>query len=150
MAANNQEALQDLARHLKLSLAFNADNVCDLVVDDAVITCEGDPDGTTLQMNGIVGDLPDSQDAALLKVLLIANFNGQGVGTARLGMDHISEEIVLGRTIDVTRLPETGLAGELESFANYLHFWRKQLPKSAAEAAQGTATPEPVHAGMRV
>ena len=62
MLNDNTAALQALASALKIALTFNDDDVCDLVLNgDALVTFEGDPQGTTLHINGVVGTLPDPQ-----------------------------------------------------------------------------------------
>ena len=42
-------------------------------------------------------------------MLLQANFNGQGSGANSLGIDHVSDEVVLGRSVDVCTLGGDGL-----------------------------------------
>lgn len=129
MAHNNAEALEAIARMLNLSLSFNSDGVCDLILDDgSVITLEGDPNGTTLRLNGVVGDLPDPESAQALRLLLQANFNGQGTGASSLGLDHVSGEVVLGRSVDVSSLGSDGLVPVLSEFANHLVHWIDRLP----------------------
>ena len=76
---------------------------------DALITLEGDPQGTTLRINAVVGVLPEADSPQALRLLLQANFNGQGTGANSLGIDHVSGEVVLGRTVDVSTLGPDGL-----------------------------------------
>lgn len=136
MATNNQEALTALAATLGIdSLTFNSDHVCEILFDDeAVVTLEGRPDESHLRINGLVGDLEDSDSAEALRTLLHANFNGQGVGNASLGMDHVSNEVVLGQTVDVAAIGAAGLAKVLEAFVNYLMYWRENLRQVTAGA----------------
>lgn len=136
MAQNNSALLANLARSLNIELAFDSDNVCELLIDDdAVVTLSGDPDSTTLRILGVVGDLEDPSDPAALQLLLQANYNGQGVGEASLGMDHVSLEVFLTQSVDAAALGHEGLSPVLECFVNYLAFWRKHLGKLAAPGA---------------
>lgn len=140
MASTNSEALAGLARTLNLDLKFDGDNVCELLIDDdAVVTLAGDPEGTSLRISGLIGDLEDPADPAALQLLLQANYNGQGVGEAAIGMDHVSLEIYLTQPVNVAALSEEGLAPVLERFVNYLSFWRENLNKLAVSApGEGT------------
>ena len=64
---------------MNIPLTFNDDGVCDIVLNgDALITLEGDPQGTTLRINAVVGALPEPDSPEALRLLLQANFNGQG------------------------------------------------------------------------
>jgi len=136
MLNDNTAALRALATALKIPLAFNEDGVCDLVLNgDALVTFEGDPQDTTMRINGVVGILPDPQDPQALQLLLQANFNGQGTGPCSLGLDHVSGEVVLGLRMDVTTLGETGLEPVVGEFANYLIYWRGNLPRLLREEA---------------
>ena len=102
MLQDNTQALQALAATLNIPLSFNAYGVCDVVMNgDALITLEGDPQSTTLRINAVVGVLPEADSPQALRLLLQANFNGQGTGANSLGIDHVSDEVVLGRTVDV-------------------------------------------------
>ena len=133
---NNTDAIQALAAGVNTPLAFDDEGVCDLVLDgDAIVTLEGDPQGTTLQINGVVGTLPDPQEPQALQLLLQANFNGQGTGACSLGLDHVSGEVVLGLRVDVTTLGEAGLAPVVGEFANYLIYWRDNLLRLLSEEA---------------
>lgn len=133
MAQNNAEALADLAKSLGIQLDFDGDHVCELLIDDdIVVALTGDPEGTTLRLTGIVGDLENPDDPQALQFLLQANFNGQGVGDASLGMDHVSQEVVLTQSVGVAALGESGLTGTLEKFVHYLTFWKQNLSKLAA------------------
>ena len=79
MHHDNSEALRALAATLEIPLSFNDDGVCDLVLNgNALITLEGDPQGTTLRINAVVGALPEPDSPEALRLLLQANFNGQG------------------------------------------------------------------------
>jgi hypothetical protein len=134
MLNDNTAALQSLASALKIALTFNEDDVCDLVLNgDALVTLEGDPQGTTLRINGVVGTLPDPQAPQALQLLLQANFNGQGTGPCSLGLDHVSGEVVLGLRVDVTTLGETGLQPVVGELANYLIYWRDNLLRLLSE-----------------
>jgi hypothetical protein len=141
--SNNTDTLQALAAALNISLTFNDDHVCDLLLDgDALVTLEGDPQGTTLQLNGVIGPLPDPQSPQGLRLLLQANFNGQGTGSCNLGLDHVSDEVVLGRQVDVTTLGEAGLEPVVGEFANYLLYWRANLQRLIAEESTPAANRE--------
>ena len=86
-----------------IPLSMNADGVCDLMMNgDALITLEGDPQSTTPRINAVVGVLPEADSPQALRLLLQANFNGQGTGANSLAIDHVSNEVVLGRKVDVT------------------------------------------------
>lgn len=136
MPIDNTAALQALASTLKIALTFNDDDVCDLVLNgDSLVTLEGNPQGTTLRINGVVGNLPDPQAPQALRLLLQANFNGQGTGPCSLGLDHVSGEVVLGRGVDVTTLGEAGLEPAVGEFANYLIYWRDNLLRLLSEEA---------------
>ena len=131
---NNSAAVQALAALLKISFSLNNDGVCDLVLDgDVLVTLEGHPEATTLHINGVVGPLPDLQSPQALRLLLQANFNGQGTGSCSLGLDHVSDEVVLGRKVDVTTLGEAGLEPVVGEFANYLLYWRDNLLRLLSE-----------------
>lgn len=129
MAHNNADALDAFGRALNLNLSFNSDGVCDLILDDGtVITLEGDPAGTSLRVNGVVGHLPEPPSAPVLRLLLQANFNGQGTSVSSLGLDHVSGDVVLGRSVDVSTLGSEGLVPVLTEFANHLVHWCDRLP----------------------
>jgi len=135
MPHDNAAAVEDLARHLGIALSFNGDGVCELVVDgEASITLEGDPQDTTLRINGVVGHLPDPHEPGALRLLLQANFNGQGTGEASLGLDHVSDAVVLGRAVRMDELGHDGLAPVLEAFANQFAHWRERLPRLIRDA----------------
>lgn len=128
MARNNADALADLAASLGIQLSFDGDNVCELLIDeDIVVALTGDPEGADLRITGIAGDLDDPDDPAALQLLLQANFNGQGVGDASLGMDHVSQEIVLTQSVAVGALDGQAFASTLEKFVHYLTFWKQNL-----------------------
>jgi hypothetical protein len=149
MARNNAGALADLAASLGIELSFDGDNVCELLIDDeTVVALTGDPQGADLRITGIVGDLEDPEDSAALRLLLQANFNGQGVGDASLGMDHVSQEIVLTQSVAVGAFGNQGLAGTLEKFVHYLTFWRQNLTNLAVEGMGDLS--DAVPGGMRV
>jgi len=136
----NAQALQALAATLNIPLSFNAHGVCDVVMNgDALITLEGEPQGTTLRINAVVGALPESDSPQALRLLLQANFNGQGTGANSLAIDHVSGEVVLGRTVDVTTLGPDGLVKPVREFARYLLYWRRNLLHQVAQAC----SPEP-------
>lgn len=77
----------------------------------------------------MVGDLTDSDSSQSLQKLLYANFNGQGTGVNSLALDHLSDEVILTRAVDVKNLGSEGLKPELEDFANYFVFWKENLKK---------------------
>jgi len=143
MPHDNAAAVERLARYLGIILSFNRDGVCELIIDGNVsITLEGDPHGTSLRVNGVVGHLPDPHEPGALRGLLQANFNGQGTGDASLGLDHVSDAVVLGRTVRTDELGHDGLAPVLEAFANEFAHWREHLPRLIRDA--GTVhTPSP-------
>jgi len=152
MSHSNAAAVHALSASLGIPLAFDDEGICEMVVDDdTTVTLEGDPDGTTMRVNGIVGDLPDADSADALRLLLEANFNGQGTGAAALGIDHVTSEIVLGRSVDVSVLGPGGLEQALTEFVNYLSFWRKNLERLATEAGGvgGLDSPWPGDAFLR-
>jgi len=131
---DNIHALRELGLTLGITLEFNEDNICDLILDgEGVVTFEGDPQATTLHINGVVGSLADPQSPQALRLLLQANFNGQGTGSCSLGLDHVSDEVVLGRKVDVTTLGEAGLEPVVGEFANYLIYWRDNLLRLLSE-----------------
>lgn len=135
MPHDNAAAIERLARHLGITLSFNGDGVCELIVDgDASITLEGDPHDMALRINGVVGHLPDPHEPGALRLLLQANFNGQGTGDASLGLDHVSDAVVLGRTVWMDELGHDGLAPVLEAFANEFAHWRNHLPRLIRDA----------------
>jgi hypothetical protein len=149
MAQNNADALAELAASLGIQLSFDGDNVCELLIDDeTVVALTGDPEGADLRIMSIVGDLEDPEDPAALRLLLQANFNGQGVGDASLGMDHVSQEIVLTQSVAVGGLGDQGLNGTLEKFVHYLTFWKQNLTNLAAEGVGDLS--DAVPGGMRV
>ena len=130
MVHDNAAAIDHLARHLGIALSFNRDGVCEIIVDgNASITLEGDPQDLSLRINGVVGHLPDPHEPGALRLLLQANFNGQGTGEASLGLDHVSDAVVLGRAVRMDELGHDGLAPVLEAFANELAHWREHLPR---------------------
>ena len=106
---------------------------------DALITLEGDPQSTTLRINAVVGVLPEADSPQALRLLLQANFNGQGTGANSLSIDHVSNEVVLGRTVDVTTLGPDGLVKPVREFARYLLYWRRNLLRQVSQAS----SPEP-------
>jgi hypothetical protein len=140
MLQDNNQALQSLAATLNIPLSFNADGVCDLVMNgDALITLEGDPQSTALRINAVVGVLPEADSPQALRLLLQANFNGQGTGANSLAIDHVSNEVVLGRRVDVSTLGPDGLLKPVREFARYLLYWRRNLLRQVAQAS----SPEP-------
>lgn len=140
MLHDNTAALEALACALKIPLALNDDGVCDLLLNgDALVTFEGSPQETTMRINGVVGDLPDPRSPQALRLLLQANFNGQGTGACSLGLDHVTGEVVLGRSVDVTTLGEAGLEPVVGEFANYLIYWRDNLLRLLSEEAMSAA-----------
>jgi hypothetical protein len=70
------------------------------------------------------------------------------VGDASLGMDHVSQEIVLTQSVAVGAFGNQGLAGTLEKFVHYLTFWRQNLTNLAVEGMGDLS--DAVPGGMRV
>ena len=87
----------------------------------------------------MVGVLPEADSPQALRLLLQANFNGQGTGANSIGIDHVSGEVVLGRTVDVSTLGPDGLLKPVREFARYLLYWRRNLLRQVAQAS----SPEP-------
>lgn len=133
MTTNNLQALEALSLTLGLPLAFNQDNTCDLVIDEAEVALRGDPAGHVLKLSAVIGTLENSESPAGLKMLLKANFQGQGVGGACLSLDHLSEDVVLCQSVDVSHLGPEGVAPVLEKFVNYVEFWQANLAKLTAD-----------------
>lgn len=144
MSNRNSAALQSLSVSLGIPLAFNSENTCELVLDDeTVVTLEGEPEGTSLRINGLVGDLAEPDSAEALRLLLQANYNGQGTGGAALGIDPVGGDVVLGRVVDVSGFGPDDLETVLTEFANYLAFWRDNLNRLTAGEAAGPAGSAP-------
>ena len=136
MLQDNTQALQALAAMLNIPLSFNDYGVCNVVMNgDALITLECDPQGTTLRLNAVVGVLPEADSPQALRLLLQANFNGQGTGPNSLALDHVSGEVVLGRTVDVSTLGPDGLLQPFREFASYLLYWRRNLLRQVSQAS---------------
>ncbi|GEP44652.1 type III secretion system chaperone [Brevifollis gellanilyticus] len=133
MTTNNLQALEALSVTLGLPLAFNQDNTCDLVIDEAEVALRGDPASHVLKLSAVIGTLENNESPAGLKMLLKANFQGQGVGGACLSMDHLSEDVVLCQSVDVSHLGPEGVAPVLEKFVNYLEFWQANLARLTAD-----------------
>ena len=125
---------------MNIPLSFNADGVCDVVMNgDALITLEGDPQSTTLRINAVVGVLPEADSPQALRLLLQANFNGQGTGVNSLGIDHVSDEVVLGRSGGRDHAGPRRPGTTVREFARYLLYWRRNLLRQVAQAS----SPEP-------
>jgi hypothetical protein len=140
---DNAAALAQLGREHAIELAFDAEGVCTVLLDeDAVLRLEGDPQGSRLRISATVGRLPNSRSAHALRVLLQANFQGQGTGAASLGLDHVSDEVVLGCEVAVDELGPRGLEPTLEAFAVRLSYWRENLLRLTSE-------PSPRHGPAR-
>lgn len=143
MAHDNAAAIARLAQENGIQLTFNDEGVCTIVIDaDAVVRLDGEPQGTRLRISAAVGRLPDPRNAHALRVLLQANFQGQGTGDAALGLDHISDEVVLGCGVKVDELGPRDLAPALEAFAAQLAYWRDNLLRLTSEPAPGPG-PDP-------
>ena len=140
MPRDNAAALQHLAQQHGIELCFNDEGVCAILIDgDAVVRLEGEPRGTGLRLSAAVGSLPDPHDPHALRVLLQANFQGQGTGQASLGLDHVSDEVVLGWGLKVDELGPRGLSPALEAFAVQLAYWRHNLLRLISEPAPATS-----------
>ena len=151
MLQDNTQALQALASTLSIPLSFNAYGVCDVVMNgDALITLEGDPQSTTLRINAVVGVLPEADSPQALRLLLQANFNGQGTGANSLAIDHVSGEVVLGRTVDVTTLGHDGLLQPVREFARYLLYWRRNLLRQVSQATSPAPDGEDLMMSLRM
>lgn len=138
MARDNAAAIECLAQEYGIHLAFNDEGVCAIVIDgDSVVRFEGEPQGTRLRISATVGHLPDPRNAHALRVLLQANFQGQGTGDAALSLDHVSDEVVLGCGVKVDELGPRGLAPTLEAFATQLAYWRDNLLRLTSEPSTG-------------
>ncbi len=115
-------------------MSFNEDGVCDLVLNgDVVDHPRRRSQGTTLRINAVVGVLPEPDSPEAMRLLLQANFNGQGTGANSLGIDHVSDEVVLGRAVDVSTLGADGLSTPLREFAAYVLYWRRNLVRQVSE-----------------
>ncbi len=149
MFHDNASALQSLAVTLQIPLSFNEDGVCRLAAEhDAAVTLEGSPDARQLRINGIVGSLNDEHGVDSLRLLLEANFNGQGTGACALAVDGFTGDVVLGRGVDVGTLGHEGLEPVLAEFLDYLAFWSAHLGQLTTATADTVAQPDA--ASMRV
>lgn len=154
MPHNNQEALQDLSRELRLDgLKLSNEGVCELVIGEQTVAMWGRPEETALRLTGLAGNLPDPDSAPALRLLLHANYLGQGTGRATLSLDPVTDEVILSRVVEVSTLGPEGLVPAVEEFVNHLSFWNENLERLANEAQQpeaGPGAPEKAGAGMRV
>lgn len=142
-AQDNATALQQLATEHAIQLALDEEGSCTILIDgDAAVRFDGEPQGSRLRISAPVGSLPDPHHPHALRVLLQANFQGQATGDASLGLDHVSDEVVLGCGVKVDELGPRGLAPVLEAFAVHLAYWRENLLRLTGEPVPG-AHPAP-------
>ncbi len=133
------EALTALGAKVGLKgLAFDRDKVCQLVVgDDLEVELEEMADGT-LRLNANVRDLADA-DAAVMRELLVANFNGEGTGRAALAINPASAEIVLTQAVEPRRHDADSFVAEVELFVRYAAFWQEHAAGRLAGSEDGMA-----------
>ena len=155
MPHNNQEALKHLAGELRLEgLQFSSEGLCELEIGEQTVALWGQPEETALRLSGVAGNLPDSDSPAALRLLLHANYLGQGTGRSTLSLDPVTYEVVLNRVVEVGHLDPGGLVPALEEFVNHLSFWNENLDRLVTEAQReepAAAAAIPVsQGGMRV
>ena len=135
---NAKEALDALAAKIGLpGLKFGKDNACELIVgEDLEIQIEDMGEGGVIRLNAAVRDMAGT-DAAVLRDLLTANFNGMGTGKAALSVNPATSEIVLTQPVEATRHDAASLVAEVELFVRYAAFWREHAAGMSAGAEDG-------------
>lgn len=114
------------------NLAFNADNVCRLILEKHLIIDLEWLEGKALFIYASIGSANHLTQAQLL-MLLQANAYGQGTGGAMLAIDKNAEEIILHRIYELERLDMPDVIKDLENLINNAMHWKQTLLNGATE-----------------
>ncbi|MEJ0019479.1 MAG: type III secretion system chaperone [Acetobacteraceae bacterium] len=121
-------------------LSLDEEGYCCLVVDqDNVVNIELDEAAPRLLFYSIVGRPAEGR----YKLLLEANYLGQGTGGGTLGLQPGSGAIVLSREVPLALLDVPTFSTALERFINLTEFWTRRLGEPAADLAALEYRPPP-------
>ncbi len=134
MLTSADEALQSIARKIGLpNLRFDTDRICVLDVGDTLtLEIEDKASDATVRFNAAIGYAGDFGSTAL-RLLLSANFNGDGTGKAALAINPASGDLVLGQVLDPRHHTADSLHAELELFVRRALFWQDRAQTLPAD-----------------
>ncbi|GLI93023.1 type III secretion system chaperone [Methylocystis echinoides] len=130
---NAADALNSLKQKLSLDeLVLDQEGSCGIIIDqETEIFFFGAPDGETLQMSGVIGDL-HTGGAVLAQRLLELNAGGVETGPAAFAADPVTGEVLLTRQIVLPHMSADEVFASLEDFVARVEYWIEALPRLAA------------------
>lgn len=106
------------------------DELFGIAVGQTEVFFNPSPDGKSILMFSILGDLPAGREIEARKAVLAANCLFQGVGRASLAMAE-SGEVVLQRDVNLARAVADleAFGAEVAQFIDVAEDWRDRLPE---------------------
>ena len=135
---NPSDLIAELALRLKLSdFALNENGLACLGVDETLeIHFENDQERNRLQVYSILGSVPAEGKEALFRQLLEGNLFGIETRNAILGIDDVTEEIVLSLALDCEKVGVDEFERIVSHFVATVEDWRRRLESSAGGAQE--------------
>jgi Tir chaperone protein (CesT) family len=131
--------LEALGTHLGRRLTIGAEGTLELrFADDAVVTIECMTD-ELIHLYAVLG--PSPQDPVVMRALLVSHFFGQDTGQACLAVDPSSDELLLMRTIELSRWAPHEMPQLMDDFVMLSLHWQNRLPNLGVSLKNSEHTP---------
>ena len=139
----NADVLRDFGGRIGLpDLQLNSDGAATVVVGDSLeIRIEGDADGESLDLIGVIGPLPSNSNRFLI-ALLTANYGGVATDGGAVAIDPRTTALTYCKRIDTGAATGDTFLRDMQQFVKYLAFWVNYVP-GIATAYSGGRPAEP-------
>ncbi len=139
----NADVLRDFGGRIGLpNLQFSSDGAVGVVVGDNLeIRIEGDADGESLDLIGVIGPLPSNSNRFLI-ALLTANHSGVATDGGAVAIDPRTTALTYCKRIDTSAATGDSFLCDMQQFVKYLAFWVNYVP-GIATAYSGERRAEP-------
>ena len=105
-------------------LKFSSDGIISLIFNDNyTVHLKKSEDDYILTVFGIIGKVPDNDSELCLLNLLDANLFGRGTGTASIGVNVESKEIIIFEKFSFNDLEQIDFVAKLKGFLNTQEHW---------------------------
>lgn len=110
--------------------------------EKVIIFCELDPDQETLALYSLIGQLPDYDSDAYLKLLIEAHLFGRATSLSYFGYDEATNSIYLFRTLNIKAYEPEAIKLIIKDLFLAVKFWRETLKYGMISNDKGSETDE--------